>query len=107
MPEPRPDRVLGLDLPSLARPTALAALTALATAAPATAQPLTWVQKALLPPTAQAGLVYDTARDRLVLFGGFAPGALLADTWESSGTSWARRAHDASPPPRARPRRFP
>jgi hypothetical protein len=46
------------------------------------------------------GIVYDTTRQRIVVFGGFAPNdQLLGDTWEYDGSVW-RRAASTGPPPR-------
>jgi hypothetical protein len=45
-------------------------------------------------------LAYDSARGRVVLFGGFGPNA-LADTWEWDGAVWLRRTPANSPPARA------
>jgi cysteine-rich repeat protein len=52
-----------------------------------------------------ASLVYDTARDRLVLFGGVAEGTweLLDDTWELDGTTWVQRTPAVAPPGRDLP----
>lgn len=33
-------------------------------------------------------MVYDSARQRVVLFGGYGPSAALDDTWEWDGTNW-------------------
>lgn len=49
------------------------------------------------------GMVYDTRRSRVVLFGGFsptAPASWLADTWEWDGASWSQRSLSAQPPAR-------
>jgi hypothetical protein len=35
-------------------------------------------------------IAYDSARNRVVLFGGFRPGQDFADTWEWNGTQWAQ-----------------
>ncbi len=43
-------------------------------------------------PSTDAGMVFDTKRDRAVLFGGSGGNQqALADTWEFDGTSWARK----------------
>ena len=47
-------------------------------------------------PVAESGFVYDTRRDRLVLFGG---GSERPDTWQHDGTAWSR-VQGNSPPPR-------
>ena len=44
-------------------------------------------------------VVYDAARQRVVLHGGQAGPTLLTDTWEWDGVSWTQRAA-AGPPPR-------
>jgi hypothetical protein len=44
---------------------------------------------------------YDSARQRVLLFGGAdAAGRLLAETWEWDGVNWVRRTPAASPPAR-------
>jgi hypothetical protein len=47
------------------------------------------------------GLVFDRARRRFVLFGGFRPGAMLQDVWEFDGALWTQASPPSSPPPRA------
>jgi formylglycine-generating enzyme required for sulfatase activity len=43
-------------------------------------------------------MVYDTRRDRAVLFGGFVPSVgLVNDTWEWNGTNWTQMAPANSP----------
>ena len=52
-----------------------------------------WKTIAYLPPVkaAEAGLVYDIARDRLIVFGGSAErGKVNVDTWEWDGTGWKK-----------------
>lgn len=62
----------------------------------------TWTQ--LFPPTAppareSAGMAYDSARGRAVLFGGCGAGSqALADTWEWDGASWMQRTPATAPP---------
>jgi cysteine-rich repeat protein len=46
-------------------------------------------------------LAYDTARRRVVLFGGTTDDGPVADTWEWDGTTWVGRAPLASPPARS------
>jgi VCBS repeat protein/HYDIN/CFA65/VesB family protein/thrombospondin type 3 repeat protein len=50
-----------------------------------------------------AGMAYDSARGRVVLFGGNGSDGLLADTWEWDGSLWLRRTTAVSPPARNRP----
>jgi hypothetical protein len=51
-------------------------------------------------PSAEAGLVYDSRRDRLVLYGGSgANRRVFQDTWEYDGTAW-RRTAEQGPGPR-------
>jgi galactose oxidase-like protein len=52
-------------------------------------------------PPARRGhaMVYDTARKRIVLFGG-AGDDLLGDTWEWDGTDWTQRTPATAPSPR-------
>jgi hypothetical protein len=75
------------------------ACAALALACPA--QQRDWVQmKPTIAPTAREGvaMVYDTARDRVVLFGG----RYLGDTWEWDGAAWAlvKKYDGKTTPPR-------
>src|SRR5262245_24118046 len=72
---------------------------ALAAAAPSAAQTL-WTPAG---PFAQAGqaMAYDSARGRIVMFGGQA-GSSLATTYEWDGTSWLVRVLAKSPPARHR-----
>ncbi len=46
-------------------------------------------------------MAYDSARGRVVLFGGVAVGNRLGDTWEWDGSTWIQRAPPVSPPARA------
>ncbi|MCA8952460.1 MAG: hypothetical protein KDE27_23315, partial [Planctomycetes bacterium] len=63
----------------------------------ATAQ-VSWTQSGTLAGRIGSGLCYDTARDRLLLFGGQAvPGFTLGDTWENDGTGWIPRTTSAGP----------
>lgn len=59
----------------------------------------TEVQPASRPPArvANAGMAYDAARQRVVLFGGQNGGALFADTWEWDGVQWTERTPAQSP----------
>lgn len=48
-----------------------------------------------------AAMVYDAARQRLVLFGGTSSGSsAMGDLWEWDGTGWLQRAAVPAPPPR-------
>ncbi|MEY3231103.1 MAG: hypothetical protein RL689_1192, partial [Planctomycetota bacterium] len=52
-----------------------------------------WVQVATTGPSARigAGMSFDSARNRVVMFGGMAAdGSLLDDLWEWNGTSWTQ-----------------
>jgi formylglycine-generating enzyme required for sulfatase activity len=67
---------------------------------------INWVPRTSpLAPSARWGhqMVYDSRRERAVLFGGFDPaaGVLRNDTWEWDGTVWSQRSPAASPPARA------
>lgn len=42
-------------------------------------------------------MVFDSARSRVVLFGGSAGGTDLGDTWEYNGTTWFQRTSTNSP----------
>lgn len=46
-------------------------------------------------------LVYDSERERIVLFGGAGTTGYLADTWEWDGMMWTQRFPAASPPAQA------
>jgi len=45
-------------------------------------------------------MVYDQARQKVVLFGGVGPTSVLNDTWEWDGKDWIRRTPGVSPPAR-------
>jgi Tol biopolymer transport system component len=47
------------------------------------------------------GMVYDTCRNKIVLFGGAANGVYYNDTWEYDGTSWKKVATQNAPSKRA------
>ncbi|MGH7281943.1 MAG: hypothetical protein ACRELY_10495 [Polyangiaceae bacterium] len=66
-----------------------------------------WVERNLsvLPqPRAGQALVYDSARSRVVLFGGYDPSVdhVTADLWEYDGTTWTE-SNAAQPPARLAP----
>ena len=46
-------------------------------------------------------MVYDAARQRIVLFGGDSAGSRRGDTWTWDGSEWTALAPATSPPPRA------
>jgi hypothetical protein len=55
----------------------------------------TWtvVAGVTIPARHGAAVAHDTKRRRLVLFGGFVPGAsALSDLWEFDGQQWLRRS---------------
>jgi hypothetical protein len=60
-----------------------------------------WRERTTTGPPARAafGAAFDEARGRMVVYGGFAPGASAPfhDTWEWDGTSWMRAAVDGPP----------
>src|SRR5262245_47897547 len=68
--------------------------------ATATAQQLAWAPSHRLPPRSSSAVAYDSARERVVLFGGSAAHQELADTWEWDGSAWIHRQPSTSPPAR-------
>ncbi len=60
-----------------------------------------WTQKQDIGPAARNSfdLVYDSARSRMVLFGGVIGSTLAGDTWEFDGENWTQMA-DIGPSPR-------
>lgn len=61
----------------------------------------TWTQLAA-PPIARRfhAMVFDDARGRCVVFGGYDNVAILGDTWEFDGSTWTSATPAASPPAR-------
>ena len=62
----------------------------------------TWTQRttAVAPsPRSHTKLAYDSARARVVLFGGYNFGTPLGDTWEFDGFNWQQRSPATNPPP--------
>ncbi len=63
-----------------------------------------WAQQhpvASPPARTNHAMAYDSARRKVVLFGGYAPYPVgLSDTWEYDGLNWALRTLPASPPGR-------
>jgi hypothetical protein len=62
-----------------------------------------WTQHAGPVPSAvfDAALAFDSARGRVVLFGGRTGPTMFAETWEWDGQGWQQRTPVASPPARA------
>ncbi len=65
---------------------------------------LEWIQEEDSGPEGRNGhkIVYDSVRDRVVLFGGkrlFGPGQLFRDTWTWDGEYWTQR-QNIGPAPR-------
>ncbi len=59
------------------------------------------VTPAVSPPARYShALAYDSARGRVVLFGGYGSGGALADTWEWDGAVWVNVTPPVSPPAR-------
>jgi hypothetical protein len=60
-----------------------------------------WTEQEDAGPPGRNGhrLVYDTIRDRAVLFGGVTDAKLVNDTWENDGSLWTQMA-DTGPDPR-------
>ncbi|MEM7199223.1 MAG: kelch repeat-containing protein [Planctomycetota bacterium] len=62
-----------------------------------------WMRRSAFgpPPRTQAGMVYDSARRRVLLFGGRSfLGGLRGDTWEWDGAEWVKRTSTPAPPAR-------
>ncbi len=80
------------------RPHVLAAVTWLWLAASALGQgqPTDWVRARVLEQRLGHAVVWDAARERLMLFGG----DRVADTWEWDGICWTRRSPVTRPPAR-------
>lgn len=65
----------------------------------------TWIRRGTgrsAPGRSNAAMVYDVARDQLVLFGGFG-GDFLGDTWTFDGGTWTQRVTATSPSARLSP----
>ncbi len=62
---------------------------------------MTWTPVRGFYSRSKAAMAYDTARDRVVLFGGVGGGSALGDTWEWNGSAWLSRRPITSPPPRS------
>jgi hypothetical protein len=63
----------------------------------------TQVQPAGSPPgrvNIQDAMVFDSQRNRTVLFGGLSASGYLNDTWEYNGSTWTQRSPAVSPPAR-------
>ncbi len=63
-----------------------------------------WLQRfpASSPPArSDHGMAYDSARDRIVLFGGRDATSDLSDTWEWDGSTWAQLSPTTHPTPRS------
>ncbi len=75
-------------------------------AATGSAQKAYWIQTGAVSPAERVGhqMVYDSARQRVVLFGGVTSGSqtptLYGDTWEWDGSRWTRQAVATGPSPR-------
>ncbi len=55
----------------------------------------TWIEvpTPTVPPARNLhGMVFDVARNRIVMFGGVGPAGLLSDTWEFDGADWTQVA---------------
>ncbi len=66
---------------------------------------INWAQKSSirLPPARRDHkMVYDRARQRVVLFGGISNDIAFSDTWSWDGSNWTEEAPLANPGPRAR-----
>lgn len=61
----------------------------------------TWTQRFTLvtpPGRANHAMVFDSARERVVMFGGDSGAGYLNDTWEWDGATWTQRVPTTSPP---------
>lgn len=70
----------------------------------ATGSPYGWVQHGVVGPTPRTGhtMVYDAARQVVVMFGGILIGGSMSnETWEWDGSTWTLRTPTTSPPPRS------
>src|SRR5262249_50147450 len=60
-----------------------------------------WTQRMVTGPSARQlhAMAYDSARDRVVLFGGNTtnPSTYYADTWEWDGATWVKRLPSVAP----------
>ena len=64
-----------------------------------------WIQKSpvRMPPARRNHkMVYDKARQKVILFGGISSDAALSDTWTWDGSNWTEEIPLANPGPRAR-----
>src|SRR5262245_47670167 len=60
-----------------------------------------WTQRVTLvspPPRSHHAMVFDSYRQRIVMFGGENGSVFLNDTWEWDGTTWTERTPTISPP---------
>lgn len=95
-------RTASLQVTGSSRPAGLLVLAMCVPAVGLSAQSV-WTQLsgANPPPRSHHAMVYDAARDRVVLFGGRHPQAgPLADTWEWDGTGWSQVFTPIAPPAR-------
>tara|TARA_R110002094_G_scaffold206065_1_gene176750 strand:- start:834 stop:2234 length:1401 start_codon:yes stop_codon:yes gene_type:complete len=66
--------------------------------------PINWAQQGVVGPTPRTGhaMVYDPARQVVVMFGGnLIGGSMSNETWEWDGSTWTLRTPTTSPPPRS------
>jgi hypothetical protein len=61
-----------------------------------------WTPSPAIPNREHHAAAFDTARGRLVVFGGYNAAEWLGDTWEFDGRGWSRRTTATSPSPSAR-----
>ena len=80
-------------------------LASLGLASIAPGQSPTWLRAPVLAGRSGTAMAYDSARQRIVLFGGLAAHSLQsgerADTWEWNGAAWIERQTPTRPPARA------
>src|SRR5262245_47142701 len=60
-----------------------------------------WTRPPLIENRSSHAIAFDSARGRVVLFGGTSGFELQPDTWEWDGAAWLRRTPPIAPAPRS------